>query len=252
MLGILVWASIASGAMAYYYLEQVRYEEQYSQKQQLLNELAENYSASANKRNLLSAEYCTLHGEYQWPPSDNYFVLMDKYEKLLIDLEGNYTSTLNASVELNETYNDLFCKFQALNEKSIVTKEEFGLLLDEFYNLFATLAVKEMECYLGQTGQIKANLCIDYGNQTVEWHNVSTFHGTTLFDLTRKVAKVDYSYWPTMKPGHILVNSINNCSAGYWVWYYWDNTKNEWIFGPVGCDAWILKNDGIYNWTCVE
>jgi len=251
-LATLVWASIATGSVAYYYLEQIRYGEQVKEKQQLLNELAGNYSASVTKRNLLSGDYGALLGEYQWFSGENYSALMGKYEKLLSNLGGNYTLTLNEFPELNETYNTLLNEFQTLNEKSAITREEFSSLLDEFYRLFTALAMKEMEGYLGHISVIKVSLCIDYGNSTIEWHNISTSHGITLFDLTREIAKVEYSYWPTLEPGHILVTSINNYKEGYWIWYYWDDVENRWIFGPVGCDAWILKDNGIYNWACLK
>ena len=251
-LAMLVWASIATGSVAYYYLEQIKYGEQLKEKQQLLNEIAENYSASATKRNLLSGDYGVLLGEYQWFLGENYSVLMGKYEKLLSNLRGNYTSTLNEFPELNETYKNLSEEFQTLNKKSAITKEEFGSILDEFYKLFTTLAIKELEGFQDKISTIEVSLSINYSNQTIESHNVSIPLGTTMFDLTRKIAKVEYSYWPTMEPGHILVTSINNYTEGYWIWYYWDELESKWIFGPVGCDAWILKDNGIYNWTCVK
>lgn len=252
MLATLVWASIASGSVAYYYLEHLKLREQFEERQQLLYELAQNYSVFASKRNLLFGDYAALLGEYQWFSGENYSSLMGKYDILLSDLKGNYTSISNKFPELNETYNNLQNDFLTLSNKSVVTREEFGSLLDEFYKLLTALAIRELDGYMGQTSIIKVNLCIDYGNSTIEWHNVSTSPGITLFDLTLKAAKVEYSYWPTMEPGHILVNSINDYSDGYWVWYYWDGVKKEWIFGPVGCDAWILENNGIYNWTCVK
>jgi hypothetical protein len=74
----------------------------------------------------------------------------------------------------------------------------------------------------------------------------------TLFDLTQNVTDVKYDYYPSMEPGHILVTSINNLGpfgGKYWFWYYWDETKHDWIRGQVGCDAWVLKNDGTYKWV---
>jgi hypothetical protein len=252
MLATLVWASIATGSVAYYYLEQINYGEQVKEKQQLLNEIAQNYSVSANKRNLLSGDYGALLGEYQWFSGDNYSAFMGEYERLLSNLEGNYTSMFNKFPELNETYNNLLDEVKTLNQKSTVTKEEFGSILDEFYKLFTTLAIKELEGFQDKISTIEVSLNIDYGNLTTESHNVSIPLGSTLFDLTRQTAKVEYSYWPTMEPGHILVTSINNYTGGYWVWYYWDEVESKWIFGPVGCDAWLLKDNGIYNWTCTK
>ena len=249
-LAALIWASLSTGFMTYYYMEQTRYQDRLNEKQQLLNELTENYDVSTTKRNLLAGDYGELLGEYQWFSGENYSSLMGKYEKLLSNLSGNYTSTLNEFPELNTTCENLLNQFQTLNEKSEVSREEFSSLLNDFYKLFTALITKELEGFLGEVSVIEVSLCIDYGNQTIEWHNVSTSPSITLFDLTRKMAEVEYSYWPTMEPGHILVTSINNYTEGYWIWYYWDEAKSEWIYGPVGCDAWVLKDNEIYKWMC--
>jgi len=250
-LATLVWASLATGFVTYYYLEQAKYQDRLNEKQQLLNQLTENHDVSVAKQNLLSGDYGSLLGEYQWLSAENYSPLMNKYEKLLSNLCINYTSTLNEFPELNTTYGYLLNNFQALQEKSQVSKDEFGSLLDDFYKLFMALTLKESEAFLSKTvEEMTASLCIDYGNLTIEWCNVSVSSSMTLFALTQKVAKVEYSYWQTMEPGHILITSINNYAEGYWVWYYWNQAKNEWIFGPVGCDAWILNNKGTYKWVC--
>lgn len=249
-LATIVWASIATGFMAYYYLEQTEYRTQLDEKQQLLNELTENYDDSITKRNLLSGDYRTLLGEYQWFSGENYSSLMGKYERLISNLSGNYTLMLNELPELNATYNNLLNEFQALSDKNTVTKEEFGSLLDDSYKLFEALRMKELDESLGKVGVINVSICIDYGNSTEKWYNISVSPGTTLFNLTQKIAKVEYSYWSTIEPGHVLVTSINNYTEGYWVWYYRDGKKNDWVFGPVGCDAWILENNGTYKWSC--
>jgi len=250
ILATLVWATITSGLTAYYYLEQVKYQEKFDEKQQLLSEITENYDTSTAKWNSLSGDYGALLGEYQWFAGENYSQFMSVYEKLLSELGGNFTAVLTEFPELNATYNNLSNEFQTLNEKSQVTKEEFGSLLDDFYKLFTALTAKELEGFLGKISVIEVSLRIDYGNQTIEWYNVSTHPGITLFDLTREKTVADYSYWPTMEPGHILITSINNYAEGYWLWYYWDEVKKDWIFGPVGCDAWILSNHGTYKWIC--
>lgn len=241
---------MATGFMSYYYVEQTKFQNQLDEKQQLLNELAENYETSTTKRNLLAGDYGTLLGEYQWYLSEDYSSLMSKYEKLLSNLRGNYTLKLDAFPELNSTYSNLLDEFQALNEKNQVSKEEFGLLLDDFYKLFTASTMKESEVFLGKISAMEVSLCIDYGNSTIKWFNTSISSSASLFDLTQKIAEVKYSYWQTMEPGHILITSINDYATGYWVWYYWNEVKNDWVFGPVACDAWILNNKGIYKWVC--
>lgn len=258
ILAVLVWALMATGTTAYYYLEQIRLSEQLTEKQESMDTLTENYDASATKKNLLAGDYSNLFGEYQWLSGGNYSTLMGKYGELLFNVQGNYSLMLSKSPDLNRTYGSVRDEFQTLNERitttneTIVTKAEFGSLLDDFYTLFLALSTKEVDGFLGQVSEINVSLCIDYGNQTVEWHNTTTSPGTTLFDFTRKIAEVNYSYWPTIEPGHILVDSINDYADGYWIWYYWDDVGHKWIFGPVGCDAWILRNNGVYNWTCVK
>lgn len=252
MLATLVWASIATGSMAYYYLEQIRYQEQFNEKQQLLMELSENYNASIAKQDLLSKDYNALLGEYYQFFGENCSLFMDKYKKLLSNLSSNYTSTLNKFPKLNETHNNLLNKTQTLSKQSAVTRGEFDSLLNDFYKLFVALTAKELEGFIGEMSAIKVNLCIDYGNETKEWHNVSTSPGMTLFDLTQNITNVKYDYYPLMEPGHILVTSINNLAPSggkYWFWNYWDEGKNEWIRGQVGCDAWTLKNNGTYKWV---
>jgi hypothetical protein len=115
-----------------------------------------------------------------------------------------------------------------------------------------SLAAKELEGFLGTISTIEVKLCVDYGNGTQRWHNISVSPGMTLFDLTLQVTKVDYNYYSSMEPGHVLINSIDDLApseGNYWFWYYWDETKNEWVFGQVGCDAWLLMNNGIYKWA---
>lgn len=249
-MAILTWALIATGSTAYYYLEQAKYQEQLNEKQEMLNQLKENYNIHATKKNLISGEYGILFGEYQWFTEEDYSSLMSKYEQLLSNLMENYTHTLEAFPELNKTYNNLISRVQTLKNEN-VTKEEFGSLLNDFYKLFTALAMKELEEFLGETTVIHVNLCIDYGNGTVNWYNnTEVSSGTTLFNLTTKIAKTNYSYWITMEPGRILIDSINDYTEGYWIWYYWDESAKEWIFGPVGCDAWILKDNGTYKWMC--
>ncbi|MGB9676605.1 MAG: hypothetical protein ACPL0C_05405 [Candidatus Bathyarchaeales archaeon] len=249
ILAVVVWAFLATSIATYYYMQQLTIKNQLDEKQQLLTELTENYEDFVTKRNLLFAEYGALLGEYQRFQGDNYSSLMNNYAILLSNLKGNYTSTFNKFPELNTTYNLLLNEFQELSVKSEVTKEEFSSLLEEFYKLFNALSLKELENSIGKASLIEVSLCINYTlvGGTVEWHNVSISPCATLFDLTREVANITYEYWATMEPGHIIIKSINNQTA-WWLWYYWDETINDWVWGPVGCDAWTLKNNGIYKW----
>ena len=250
-LGILVWASVATGLVSYYYLEQTRYRNQSLETQGKLNSLAENYDIAVRRRNLLSGDYGTLLAEYQYFIGENYSSLMGRCAMLLSSLYNNYSFVLDEFPELNATFHELLSEFQTFSLQDQVTKDQFGSLLRSFHDLSSALAVKDSESSLTTATVIKVSLNIDYGNSTVEWHNVSTSTGETLFDLTRKVANITYSFWPTMEPGHMLVDSINARKLGYWMWSYWNADKKKWIPGPVGCDAWMLNDNGVYKWECI-
>ncbi len=250
-LAIVIWASTATGFMAYYYLQHLTYSEQLHQQQRLVDEFTRNSEDASTKWNSLAADYGALQGEYQeyqWLQKENYAPLMGEYERLIVNLKGNYTDLLGTSPELNETYNLLWQKYQTLNQQTVIETNEFGELLSEFHKLFTSMALKEASRSISEITTIQVNLLIDYANTTRKWCNVSAPLGTTLFNLTRTVAKIEYSYWSTMEPGHMLITSINNSAEGYWVWYYWDEHGGEWVFGPVGCDAWMLKDGGVYKW----
>jgi len=247
-LAILIWALTATGFMTYYYIQKVTYDEQLQQRQKLLDDLARNSENSLTKWNLLAGDYSALLGEYQWFQEENYASLMDKYEKLIVNLKGNYSDLLNASPDLNETYNFLWQKYQTINQQTIVEENEFGELLSDSYKLATSMTLKEMGKFVGEATVIHVNLLIAYGDAPEKWYNISVPLGTTLFNLTRTVAEIEYSYWPAMEPGHILITSINDSAEGYWLWYYWNEDNSEWVSGPVGCDAWMLKDGGVYKW----
>lgn len=250
-MAILVWALIATGAVAYYFLEQMRYQSQLDEKQGLLLALVENYTTSIEKQDKLLRDYNALFGEYYQLYPENCSIFMDEYYNLLLNLGDNYTLVLNAFPKLNETYTRLSSQAQTLKTQDLVAKAEFEMLLSEFYRLLSDLSAKELEFALINISLIRVNLCIDYGNGTVTWYNVSTSPGMTLFDITKNLTDVDYGYYEWMEPGHVLVNSINGVAPSgdkYWFWYYWDEAKGEWVFGQIGCDAWILSNNGTYRW----
>lgn len=247
----LTWALIATGAMAYYYLEQLRYRSQLAETQGLLTGVAENYTMSMAKQDMLLRDYNALFGEYYQLYPENCSIFMAEYCHLLFNVKGNYTYVLNTFPKLNETYAYLLNQAQVLSTQNVITRTEFEALLSEFHELLSNLAAKELENSLVKVSSIHVNLCINYGNETVVWYNVSVSPGMTLFDLTKNLTNVEYGYYPGMEPGHVLVNSINGVASDgekYWFWYYWDETNHEWVFGQVGCDAWILKNNGTYRW----
>jgi len=256
LLAVLTLALITTSATLYYYLLQTRYQQQLREKQNLLNMIIEGYEEYTSKRNLLSSEYGELQGMFQFFVSKNWFneenrsLCLNQFKFLLLSLGSNYTLFLQRFPEINATYTNLLNDTQTLVEKQ-VTPEKFEDLLADFYKLLNILAAKELENAIGETSQIHVNVCINYtkiiGQLTIEWYNVSVPVGTTLFDLTRRIANVTYDYYAAMEPGHIIITSINDYQA-WWIWYYWDYDVKDWSWGPVGCDAWGLKNNETYKW----
>ena len=256
-LAILVWAISISSLAAYFYLQNMMYTKQIGENQQSLNKTASNYDELMSKYNILLGEYSILYGIYSFP-SGNFTSLIESLGRLLDSLKGNYSSLLMDQEDLNETYYTLEEDYELVYKESNVTREDFGRLLNEYYDLFNLLAVRELSLVLSQTVTLNVNACIDYGNGTINWRNETERMpaGSSLFQLTQKISEINYTYYPSMKPGHVLVDSVNDkktytvdYSEGWsWIWYYWDAEEQKWISGPVGCDAWMLENGGIYKW----
>jgi hypothetical protein len=93
------------------------------------------------------------------------------------------------------------------------------------------------------------SILIDYRNGTKEWYNdTSVPIGTTLFNATREVAKVNY----TIYSFGAFVNAINGKGGDpghYWLWYNWNSTSNQWEMGMVGAGAFILHHGDIVSWV---
>ena len=255
-LATLVWAISISNLAAYFYLQNTTYTRQIGENQQSLNKTASNYDELTSKYNILLSEYSMLYGSYSFPGA-NFTLLMGSLGRLIDNLKGNYSSLLKNQEDLNETYFMLKEGYQLVYPEGNVTGENFGRLLNEYYDLSNLLTIRELSLLLSETVKLTVNACIDYGNGTIDWHNETRMPaGSSLFQLTQKIAEINYTYYPSMKPGHVLVDSINDkktYTAGYsegwsWIWYYWDGDEQDWNSGPVGCDAWMLKNDGTYKW----
>lgn len=254
VLATLVWALITSGLAAYYYLEMSRYQRESDERQHLLLGIAEGCKKALERQDLLMRDYNALLGEYYMFMEENYSMFVEKYVQLLFNLGSNFTATINGSLELGEAYKNLMNTVQELKGHETVTRDEFEPLLMKFNGLLRSIVAKELKNVVGKNTIIKVNLCIDYGNGTAKWHNVSTILGVSLFDLTRQVAQIEYDYYPLMEPGHVLVKTIDGVTQSpselkYWFWYYWDDTANQWVFGQMGCDAWVLRDNGTYKWA---
>lgn len=255
---VLVWAVSISSLAGYFYLQSATYSEKLAENQQSMNEMATAYDGSMVKHNSLLSEYSVLYGNYLFSMDDSFTLLTYSFGKLLNSLKGNYSYLLMNQEDMNNTYDALQGKYQAVDQKGNVTREEFGELLSEYYELFNVLSMRELGGLVTEAVTLTVSVCIDHENKTMEWHNETSMPtGSTLFQLTQEIATVNYTYYPETKPGHIRLTSINDeeeysidYSEGWsWIWCYWNDEGQTWVSGPVGCDAWMLKAGGIYKWS---
>jgi hypothetical protein len=256
-----VWAVLSSSIAGFFYLQNTMNSEQIAENQRSLNTMATTYNEAIAKYDGLLSDYSFLQGNYSFPLNTDFTLLTSSFLTLLHNVKGNFSSLLTDQKDLNETHYILQSESQTLLLRGNVTREEFGELLDECYEFLNLLAIRELSKTISEITTLTVNICIDYGNGTVEWHNKTVIStGSSLFQLTQNVATVNFTYDALMKPGHIRLTSINskkeytNYTIGYseggaWLWYYWNDNRQEWIFGPVGCDAWILKDGGTYKWN---
>lgn len=259
VLAATIWAASASAFTGYYYLQNSIKTEQLGSTQNSLNEIAANYSIATNKYDSLLSEYALLRSNYSYFMSSDYATLMPPLETLITDLGKNYSTLLLMQEDMNKTYSQLLSDYNALLEKGNVTKADFGNMLSECYNLLSLSALRELSLTLSEATTLSVNIEIDYGNGTMEWHNETQAPaGQTLFGIMQNIAVINYSYYAFTEPGHVLIDSINNITKytdpsyprGYsWIWYYYSDSNKMWLNGPVGCDAWLLKNDGVYKWS---
>jgi len=258
---MLVWAVSISSLAGYFYLQNATHIQQIGENQQSLNKTASNYDESMSKYNTLLSEYSILY--YSYSPDANFTLLMEPFGRLMNSLKSNYSSLLMNQEDLNETYYALEENYQLVRQEGNVTEEDFGRLLNEYYELFNLLTIRELGIVVSETVTLIVNISVDYGNEPVEWYNETVVPaGSSLFQLTQEIATVDPKYDQWAKPGHIFIEAINDkegsssdhidegYSDGYsWMWYYWDSDQQKWVSGPVGCDAWMLKDGGIYKWS---
>jgi hypothetical protein len=259
VLAATIWAASASAFAGYYSLQNSINIEQLGSTQNSLNEIASNYSIVTDKYNLLLSEYALLRSNYSFFTSSDYAILLPPLETLITDLGKNYNALLLMQEDMNKTYGQLMSDYSALLEKGNVTKADFGNMLGGCYDLLSLCALRELSFTLSEATTLSVNVEIDYGNGTMEWHNETQAPaGQTLFGIMQNIAVINYSYYAFTEPGHVLIDSINNVTtytdpsyaSGYsWIWYYYRDSNKMWLNGPVGCDAWLLKNDGVYRWS---
>jgi hypothetical protein len=258
MLATIVWAALASAFVGYYYLENINNSGQLNSANNSLNTVASSYSNATNKYDLLLSEYGLLYGNYLYLTGNDYVTLMPSLGNLITDFSKNY-SDLFVQQDINNTYNQLLGDYEKLLQNGNVAKTDFGNLLSEYYNLFNLSAFRELGLSVSEATTLSLSVEIDYGNGTLDWDNLTRVPaGYTLFMITQQIVTTKFSYDPLAQPGHVFVDSINgkadysnsNYTSGYsWIWYYSSDSGKTWVSGPVGCDAWLLTNSGLYKWN---
>jgi hypothetical protein len=254
----IVWATLASALAGYSYLQNTASSQQINTLQYSLDKISFSYNEAIGKYDLLIGEYGLLYGNYTYSMNSNFSSLMPLMENLITSFGENYSSLLMQE-DINKTYNQIESDYETLLERDNVTKTDFGSLLNRYYGLLLLSALREQQLSVSEAATLTANIEIDYGNGTVEWHNETNISaGSALFELTQELATIKYSFYAFNEPGHVLVDSINNVKTytdssyawGYsWIWYYWSNNGRKWVSGPTGCDAWFIENGGIYKWN---
>ncbi|MEM4700178.1 MAG: hypothetical protein QXT74_04415 [Candidatus Nezhaarchaeales archaeon] len=101
-----------------------------------------------------------------------------------------------------------------------------------------------------QAGLSNVLLIIDYANGTFYLYNVTLGAPATLFNLTSRVAYVEYKTYPGMGEYVTAINGVAESPAKgrYWIWWYWDAKQGQWALGPVGAGAFLITNSTIVCW----
>lgn len=107
---------------------------------------------------------------------------------------------------------------------------------------------KDLADKLGEVS-ISVDLVIDYGNGTRDWHRSLVIPiGATLKNATLKVAVIETD---PVYPGFVTsINGVRQNEVGgvYWLWWIWDDVKQEWGFGPVGFNEYTLRDKQTLIW----
>ena len=181
---------------------------------------------------LVGAYYYT---EFQKEKSAN-TVYVNMYNNLL----KNYTSLLQSYTKLLNDYNSLAQSYEAERHNLTYWLQQYET---EKQNLTSLLQQYE-SCIM------RVNICIDYGNGTVLWHNQTIVPlGCNLLQATRMVAVVNSTYWPAYRASFVdAINGVWNKGAYYWMWYYWDKDSKTWKYGNCGADLYVLSDGETVRW----
>ena len=120
-----------------------------------------------------------------------------------------------------------------------------SLVAGYYYMKFQYLAKILEEC---QNYVLHVNICIDYGNGTLVWHNNTIVPvGCTLLNATKIVAEVTATQYDW---GYSVdaINGVHSNSTHFWIWYHWDNETKDWKYGEVASDQYVLSDEETVRW----
>jgi len=96
---------------------------------------------------------------------------------------------------------------------------------------------------------MKVSVKLDFGNGTAKWYNGTRVpFNSTVLTVTKLTVPTQYS---TSKLGAFVtkISGMSGDDHHYWAWSYWDTTKDSWVMGPVGSDAWVVHDGDVISWT---
>ncbi len=100
----------------------------------------------------------------------------------------------------------------------------------------------------GEYELISVNIGFKYKDGRVEWHNLTKVPvGSTLLEVTTKVAKVNYTTYKSIGAFVESINGVKNEKPYYWMWWYWSSSTG-WTLGPVAADKYIVSDGEILMW----
>jgi len=130
---------------------------------------------------------------------------------------------------------------------ALIVSSYFGLYYSAEYTKYQQLYQDTLKELAKHT--IFVNMLIDYGNGTRLWYNNTRIPvGATLFNATKMIAEIEYEKYEW---GIFItaINTVRGDQSHFWLWHIWDSAKKQWEPGPVGADAFILRDGDTVSWA---
>jgi hypothetical protein len=171
-----------------------------------------------------------------------YYYQLSESKKTIKEVRGQLHQRDRELENLSEEVSDIQQRLIDLRSEYEDLKQGFETSVDDSGDINSTL--EEIREEIDQF-KIAVNILIDYGNGTSRWLNDTEIQlGSTLFNATDSIADVEYTLFEL----GVFVDSINGVGkdqGGWWIWYYYDD---DWEYGSVGSNQWILKDGDTLSW----